>query len=71
MELVQDPKSRKPAPDRASYIVERMKSRGILLSTDGPFHNVIKFKPPMVFSAIDAGVFESELARVLCEEPLV
>ena len=27
-----------------------MKELGVLLSTDGPFHNVIKIKPPLVFS---------------------
>ena len=26
-----------------------MKDHGILLSTDGPEHNVIKMKPPLVF----------------------
>ena len=31
-----------------------MKDRRILLSTDGPFGNVIKFKPPMVFTEGDA-----------------
>ena len=34
----------------AGRIVESMKQRGILLSTDGPDHNVIKIKPPLVFS---------------------
>jgi len=30
-----------------------MVQRGVLLSTDGPLHNVIKIKPPLVFSAGD------------------
>jgi len=34
--------------------VEAAKDRGVLLSTDGPMHNVIKIKPPMVFSRADA-----------------
>ena len=49
VELVQDPLTREPAPLQAGYIVERMKSKRILLSTEGPGHNVLKFKPPMVF----------------------
>ncbi len=28
-----------------------MKDHGILLSTDGPDHNVVKMKPPLPFSA--------------------
>ena len=31
-----------------------MKEHGILLSTDGPFQNVIKIKPPMVFTKEDS-----------------
>jgi len=43
-------------PDEAfaSDVVNRMKDRGVLLSTDGPRHNVIKIKPPIVFSRDDA-----------------
>ena len=50
IELISDLKSLKPARDKADHIVDQMKDRGILLSTDGPDHNVIKIKPPMVFN---------------------
>ena len=50
IELVKDPGKRTPDGALASRIVENMKQRGILLSTDGPDHNVIKIKPPLVFS---------------------
>src|SRR5262245_51168377 len=46
VELVRDMRSLQPAPSETSYIVERMKARGILFSVDGPLHNVIKIKPP-------------------------
>jgi 4-aminobutyrate aminotransferase-like enzyme/Ser/Thr protein kinase RdoA (MazF antagonist) len=49
-----EPESRKPATDEAILIVNRMKERGFLLSTDGPFNNVIKFKPPICFSMENA-----------------
>ena len=45
---------RMPDAETAERVVQRMRDRGILLSTDGPDHNVIKFKPPMVFSEDDA-----------------
>ena len=54
IELVRDPETRAPAAAQASYVVERMKDHGILLSTDGPDHNVIKMKPPLPFSEADA-----------------
>ena len=39
-----------PAADEAQNIVNQLKDRGFLLSTDGPDHNVIKIKPPLVFN---------------------
>lgn len=67
-ELVRDPSSLEPADREASRLVERMKDRGVLLSTDGPFHNVIKIKPPLVFSRADADFLLSQLKSVLQEE---
>jgi 4-aminobutyrate aminotransferase-like enzyme/Ser/Thr protein kinase RdoA (MazF antagonist) len=43
-----------PLADQASYLVNRMKDHGILMSIDGPDHNVLKIKPPMVFSKENA-----------------
>lgn len=66
-ELVLDPDTRTPASEPASRIVNEMRDRGILLSTDGPFDNVIKIKPPLVFTAADADRVVSELEAVLTE----
>ncbi len=49
IELVRDPQSLEPADKEADQIVNSMKEKGILISTDGPDHNVLKIKPPMVF----------------------
>ena len=54
IELVRDRQTLEPADREAAALIEQMKERGILLSTDGPFHNVIKIKPPLVFSRRDA-----------------
>jgi 4-aminobutyrate aminotransferase-like enzyme len=70
IEFVRDALTLQPAPEEASYVVERMKDRGILLSTDGKFHNVIKIKPPMVFSDADADFLVSSLDVVLDENVL-
>lgn len=45
---------RVPWGDAAGRIVYAMRAGGILLSTDGMEGNVIKMKPPMVFSEGDA-----------------
>jgi len=68
VELVLDRGTLAPAPVQASYVVERMKELGILLSTDGPLHNVIKIKPPMVFSEGDADFLVQALDEVLGED---
>jgi 4-aminobutyrate aminotransferase-like enzyme/aminoglycoside phosphotransferase (APT) family kinase protein len=67
VELVRDRQTLEPAGTEASAIIERMKSRGVLLSTDGPFHNVLKIKPPIVFSKADADLVVSELDAVFAE----
>ncbi len=64
-ELVRDPDTLEPATAEASAVVNAMRERGILLSTDGPFDNVIKIKPPLVFTAADADRVVSELDSVL------
>jgi 4-aminobutyrate aminotransferase-like enzyme len=65
IEFVRDRETLEPADAPAARIVERMKERGVLLSTDGPFHNVIKIKPPLVFSERDADFLLSNLKDVL------
>jgi 4-aminobutyrate aminotransferase-like enzyme len=68
LELVESKASRVPSADRAAYVVERMKDHGILLSTDGPDHNVIKMKPPLVFGEEEAARLLGALERVLSED---
>jgi 4-aminobutyrate aminotransferase-like enzyme len=53
-ELVRDRATRAPDAELASELVNRAAEAGVLLSTDGPDHDVIKIKPPMVFAAADA-----------------
>jgi len=68
VDFVRDPATREPAPDEASYIVNRLRDRGILTGTDGPHHNVIKLRPPLVFSEADAELFVSTLDSILEED---
>ena len=70
VELVRDRDSLEPATEEATDVINQMRERGILLSTDGPFENVIKIKPPLVFSHEDAGRVIGELDAVLSGVPL-
>lgn len=66
-ELVRDRASREPDADLATELVNRAAERGVLLSTDGPDHDVIKIKPPMVFSSADADRLVETVDDVLSE----
>jgi 4-aminobutyrate aminotransferase-like enzyme/Ser/Thr protein kinase RdoA (MazF antagonist) len=69
LDLVINPGTREPAPQQASYVVNRLRDRGILAGTDGPHHNVIKLRPPLIFSQADADLFVTTLDFVLAEDP--
>ena len=45
-----------------------MKDLGTLMSVDGPDHNVLKIKPPMVFSKTNAEQVLLGLNKVLSED---
>jgi 4-aminobutyrate aminotransferase-like enzyme/Ser/Thr protein kinase RdoA (MazF antagonist) len=68
VELVRDRLSQEPAALQASYLIERMKEHGILVGTDGPLHNVLKIKPPLIFTEADADRFLSTLDLILSED---
>jgi 4-aminobutyrate aminotransferase-like enzyme len=65
VELVRDPATLEPAGAEASFVANRMRERGILLGTDGPYHNVIKIRPPMPFTAADGDSLLNELETAL------
>jgi 4-aminobutyrate aminotransferase-like enzyme len=68
IELSLDRETRAPAAPQAAYVVERMKDHGILLSTDGPDHNVIKMKPPLCVDESDVDRVVAAYDRVLSED---
>ncbi|RFS19161.1 aminotransferase class III-fold pyridoxal phosphate-dependent enzyme [Chitinophaga silvatica] len=66
-EMVKDRTSMEPAVEEINAVVEKMKERGFLLSTDGPLYNVLKIKPPMVFNKQNATDMVRHLDEVLTE----
>ena len=57
-----------PLASQASYLVNRMKQNGVLMSTDGPDHNVIKIKPPLTFSLANVEEVLYHLNSILNED---
>ena len=67
LEFVRDVEGREPFPKLATFVANRMREKRILLSTDGMQENVIKFKPPLVFSMKSAHRLVAQLDLVLKE----
>ena len=65
IEFVRSRSTKEPDDALAHEIVQKMKERYFLMSTDGPYHNVIKFKPPMIFSKDEADLLYSNLDEVI------
>jgi 4-aminobutyrate aminotransferase-like enzyme len=64
-ERIRDHNTLEPAAREAAAVVEAMMQRQIVISTDGPLHNVLKIKPPLVFSADNSRHFVAILDKVL------
>jgi 4-aminobutyrate aminotransferase-like enzyme/Ser/Thr protein kinase RdoA (MazF antagonist) len=69
IDLISDRGARTPAPDQAAYITNRLRDCGILTGTDGPHRNVLKLRPPLIFTKKDAELFTSTLNTILAEDP--
>ena len=65
VDFVLDRTTREAAPHQASYVVNRLRECGILTGTDGPHHNVIKLRPPLVFTEKDSDLFVNTLDAIL------
>ena len=71
VEIVRDRETRDPFPEACGYIVNRAREMGVLMSVDGPGRNVLKVKPPMVFSDGDAALLVETLDGILGESALL
>jgi 4-aminobutyrate aminotransferase-like enzyme len=57
VEMVKDRLTKAPDPALASKVANALKERGYLTSNAGAFGNVLKLRPPLVFSKADAEGF--------------
>jgi len=65
VELVSDGSTLAPATAAAARIVNTVRGRGVLLGTEGPFHNILKIRPPMPFDERDADRLVAVLEEAL------
>ncbi|WP_425987326.1 aminotransferase class III-fold pyridoxal phosphate-dependent enzyme [Ensifer sp. R-19] len=66
IELVRDRETLEPAARELDFVIAEMKRKHrILLSSEGPHHNVLKVKPPAPFSAEDCDCFLNALDETL------
>ena len=65
VELVSDRESRVPAKGLAANMVNALRNRGVLIGAIGPHDNILKLRPPMVFSQENADFFLGVLDDVL------
>ncbi|XP_036097456.1 5-phosphohydroxy-L-lysine phospho-lyase isoform X2 [Molossus molossus] len=67
VDLIKDETTRMPATEEAEYLISRLKENYILLSTDGPGRNVLKFKPPMCFTLDNVQHVVAKLDAILTD----
>ena len=65
VEIVRDRATFEPGEAEEQKIREFLRENGVLLSTTGPLNNVIKIRPPMVFSKPNAELLLEKLAQAL------
>ena len=67
VEIVTDKASKSPDRERAVDIANRLMRKGFLTSNAGALGNVVKIRPPLVFSADNAAAFLAAFDDVMAE----
>jgi 4-aminobutyrate aminotransferase-like enzyme len=65
IELVSDREARTPDPTLATLVVNGLRRRRVLISASGPQANVLKIRPPLVFTEAHADLFIAALDATL------
>jgi len=67
IELVVDKDSREPATAETAQAVNLLRQQGVLIGSTGRYDNILKIRPPLVFSPEHADVLLRKLALVMEE----
>ena len=65
VELVRNRKTLEPAKEETHAIVNGMREDGVLVGIEGVHHNILKLRPPLVFSKANADQLIAALDRAL------
>ncbi|MBW2593979.1 MAG: aminotransferase class III-fold pyridoxal phosphate-dependent enzyme [Deltaproteobacteria bacterium] len=65
VELVKDRDTKEPATEETDRMLDLMKDNGVLVGSEGPYGNVIKIRPPLVFRKEHADILIKALDRSL------
>ncbi|MBT5735175.1 aspartate aminotransferase family protein, partial [bacterium] len=65
VEIIKNNNKLSPDAIVTDKIVNALRQKRVLISSDGPNHNVLKIKPPMVFNIQDADYLLESLEAVL------
>jgi len=68
IDLVNDVEKRTPATDMAKRILMSLRRKRVCLSTEGPYGNIIKIKPPICFTKADVDEMVEKLDETIREE---
>ena len=65
IDLVRECDSREPATDETRLAVNLLRERGVLINSTGVYDNILKIRPPLVFSRKNADLLLQKLKEVL------
>ncbi len=65
IELVKDRETKEPATEETGRMLDLLKDNGVLAGSEGPYGNVIKVRPPLVFRKEHADILIKALDRAL------
>ena len=65
VELVKDRETKEPATKETDRMLDLMKDNGVLVGNEGPYGNVIKIRPSLVFQKEHADILIKSLGRSL------
>lgn len=67
IDIVKSKESKEEDGELAKKIIMSMRDKLVLVSRDGPLHNVLKIKPPLVFNKSDVDTLIERLKETLSE----
>ena len=65
LELIRPDRSMAPATTEAGALMNRLRQRGVLVGCTGPHGNILKLRPPLVFSAANADRLVTAIDEIL------